>query len=325
MTSTLSIKLNLSGGLSNQNVSFDPTMIDVSAKKSKDAANKSNAIYFPPTIKIRQQEVENAGGGLPPIQVFTSPVYTNKLLQQYTKVRGYEPISLKEAEEKGIIRDNFEYFFKLLFPKNSKILLNNVAYTIVSSKIASTKIPSEAKKGEKMTFEMDVDLRVIEKDKDSMVNRKRQSCSKQRAAINATFDELEWFNFGFDERVEDKPKTLSDISLGPLYTSRDTGYATERLQKKSDKKRYYNPYGYPVAYAQPRSKSSSSSKSLPRAYPVAPPYINPYGPYAGMPMYPVAPPQKKSAPTSAAAAGGGGRTRKRRSKKSRRTRRVRFA
>ena len=171
---------------------------------------------------------------------------------------------------------------------------------------------------------MDVNLRVIRKDKDTMVNRKRQSCSKQRAAINATLDELGWLDIGFDERDEDKPKKLSDISLGPLYTSRDTGYATERLQKKSDKKRYYNPYGYPVAYAQPRYKFSSSSKSLPRAYPVAPPYINPYGPYAGMPMYPVTPPQKKSAPTSAAAAGGG-RTRKRRSKKSRGTRRVHFA
>lgn len=320
MTSTLSIKLNLSGGLSDQNVSFDPTMIDVSAKKSKDAANKSNAIYFPPTIKITKQEVLNAGGGLSPIQVFTSPVYTNKLLQQYTKVRGYKPLSLKEAEEKGIIRDNFEYFFKLLFPKNGKILLNNIAYTIVSSKIASTKIPSEVKKGEKMTFKMDVDLRVIRKDKDSIVNRKRQNCRDQRADINATLDALGWFEIGFGERDEDKPKKLSDISLGPLYTSRDTGYAKERLQKKSDKKRYYNPYGYPIAYAQPRSKSSSSSKTLPRAYPFAPPYINPYGPYAGMPMYPVAPPQKKSAPTSA----GGGRTRKRRSKRSRRTHRVHF-
>ena len=214
-------------------------------------------------LENKMWKMQEAGS---PIQVFTSPVYTNKLLQQYTKVRGYKPISLKEAEEKGIIRDNFEYFFNLLFPKNSKILLNNVAYTIVSSKIASTKIPSEAKKGEKMTIKMDVDLRVIRKDKDSMVNRKRQSCKDQRAALNDTFDKLGWFSLGFDERDEDKSKTLSDISLGPLYTSRDTGYATERLQKKSDKRRYYNPYGFPVAYAQPGSKSSprtgSSSKSL---------------------------------------------------------------
>jgi hypothetical protein len=322
MTSTLSIKLNLSGGLSDQNVNFDPTMIDINAKKSRYSANKSNVIYFPPTIKIRKQEVLNAGGGLSPIQVFTSPVYTNKLLQQYTNVRGYKPLSLKEAEKKGIIRDNFDYFFNLLFPKNGKILLNNIAYTIISSKIASTKIPRDAKKGENMIFKLNVDLRIIRKDKDTMVNRKRQSCKEQRAGINATLDALGWSDFGFDERDEDKPKKLSDTNLGPLYTSSSTGIATGKV-KKSDpsKKQYYNPYGFPAAYAQPRynSNSSSSSKSLPRAYPVAPPYINPYGPYASMPMYPVAPPKKISSATA-----GGGITRKRSSKKSKNTRRVHF-
>jgi len=324
MTSTLSIKLNLSGGLSDQNVSFDPMMVDINTKKSRDAANKSNVIYFPPTIKIRKQEVLNAGGGLSPLQVFTSPVYTNKFLRQYTRVRGYKPLSIKEAEDKGIIRDNFEYFFKLLFPKNAKILLNNIAYTIVSAKIASTKIPSEAKKGDIMRFKMDVNLRVIRKDKDSMVNRKRQSCRNQRSEINATLDALGWDDIGFDERDEDIPKKLSDTNLGPLYTSSSTGYANSRASNNNDpRRRYYNPYippgyappGYaPPGYAPPGYARSGYARSGYARSGYAPPY-NPYNPY-GYARY--APPaQNKTA--------GGGRTRKRSSKKSRSTRRVHVA
>lgn len=316
MTSTLSIKLNLNGGLSDQNVSFDPTMIDINAKKSKDSVNRENVIYFPPTIKIRKQEVLNVGSGISPIQVFTSPAYTSKLLQQYSKMRGYKPLSIKQAEEKGIIRDNFEYFLNVLFPKNGKILINNIAYTIISAKIASTKIPSDAKKGNKITFKMDVNLRIIRKDKDTMVNRKRQSCKNQRKEINTTLNELGWHDIGFDERPEDKPKKISDTKLGPLYTSSNTGIATGRMEKSRDpKKRYYNPYGYPIAYAQPMSRSSSNPKNIQSAVPMPQSYINPYGPYGSFSM-----PQKKP-PTKA----GGGRTRKRTgNKKSRATCRVHF-
>ena len=172
-----------------------------------------------------------------------------------------------------------------------------------------------------MTFNMDVNLRVIRKDKDSMVNRKRQSCRNQRSEINATLDALGWDDIGFDERDEDKPKKISD-TRGPLYTSSDTGFATGRVQKSRSRKPYYNPYGYPVAYAQPRSASNSNQRNIPRAVPVAP-YMNPYGPFA-VPMYPnpsAPPPSQNKTPATA----GGGRTRKRSSKKSRRTRRVHFA
>jgi hypothetical protein len=293
MTSTLLIKLNISGGLDDKNVSYKPQMTD----RTLDA--KAETIYFPPTIKITEPVVKEIAQGMPPITVFTLRDKFSRFLRYYTRRRSFKKISVEDAYKKGIIRDNLHYFKELLFPDrgSNKIYLGERVYTILSSDVDHFKIPPVGPSSmPPFTFEMTINIKVIRQDKNTLENRTKMNCVDKRKAINKTMDDLGWFDSGFDEREEDRGKLLGDDKTGPMYSSVATGVATGKVpgKEKQAYARYYNPYAPPMrrASSSPTSSSTSSSGSgLTRP-------IMPYNPFApGFGALPYAYPVEPSAPS----------------------------
>lgn len=256
MSSQLNIIINTKGTLTENNITFTPSM--VFRKETR------NTIYFPATVKITdsliRKAVPSAGTGL---QVFLSSSYFNDFIQYATNRRRYTPITLQEAEDTGIIEDNFKYFKDIFFLKNNRLFINGKAYNIINSKLDMTNSVLPKDKNN-LNFTMSVDINIIESKNDSYVNRKRINCSERRNDIDEQW--IKFFGYPLFDTRKAMAANLSQ-KAPVMFSSDDTGLT----QKKSNVARYKRATRFVPStaaiptYAQP---------GLTNPYQ---PTINPYG------------------------------------------------
>ena len=259
MSSQLKIVLSTRGGLKEKNITFTPNMVFVK--------NKSNVIFFPPTVKITsslvKRAVPQAGREL---DVFTSRVYFTQFMKYATNKRRFKPITLEQSRRRGIVESNFNYFKNIFFKKNNRIFIGNRGYTIISSNLnlSSSNIPTQSSN---LTFKMNVDLNIIDSRKDTFINRTRLSCNDTRANINEQWEAF----FGepyFDDEIP-RNKTLNQQA--PVMFTNDQGLAIEKAPTK------YRKLTPMVPYAQPGFNPYQPQLPV-RGY--INPQLNPYYPVA---------------------------------------------
>lgn len=269
MSSKLNIIINTDGTLKEKNVDFTPSM--VFHKENR------NIIYFPPTVKITdsliKKSVPDAGSSL---QVFLSTSYFNDFIRYSTNRRRYTPITLKEAEDTGIVESNFRFFKNIFFKPNNRIFIDGKAYNIINSNIDMNKSELPESK-EELNFTMVVDLKVIESKNDSYINRKRINCSERRNEIDEQW--IKFFGYPlFDKRKMIPTKTSQKAPV--MFSSDNTGLT----QKRSNVSRYkratrFIPSAAIPTYAQPGMSNPYQPTNNP--YGFMPQQSNPFFPTKG--------------------------------------------
>lgn len=216
--SYINININTIGDVIRNNISFKPSMSDTNIK--------SSVIYFPPTFILTNKKILKAVGDSSSVrEILTTSTMFEKLVKYYTdRSKGYKKISLTQAVSLGIIDKNFEFMRNLWFKNNSQIIIDDRVYNIIKSNITKTKLPMDKLN---LRFEMTVDLKLIRKDRDSMVNRQKISCDKQRENIDNIYESLYGVPFFNYRENSTKPQNA------PVMYSSDKGRTTGRTQTAS--------------------------------------------------------------------------------------------
>lgn len=216
--SSINININTIGDVIRNNISFKPSMSDTNIK--------SSVIYFPPTFILTNKKILKAVGDSSSVrEILTTSTMFEKLVKYYTdRSKGYKKISLTQAVSLGIIDKNFEFMRNLWFKNNSQIVIDDRVYNIIKSNITKTKLPMDKLN---LRFEMTVDLKLIRKDRDSMVNRQKISCDKQRENIDNIYESLYGVPFFNYRENSTKPQNA------PVMYSSDKGRTTGRTQTAS--------------------------------------------------------------------------------------------
>jgi len=255
--SKLTIRLNISGDVTNT-IKFVPAMVDVH--------NRKTDIFFPPTFKLSETLIRNAvPEAISVPEVLTTPHMFIALVKFATdRSKGYKRLSMSDPKTMAIVHYNMEYIKSLWLKNNTKILIADRAYTIVKSKII--KKTDHINNAPELKFDMTVSLKIIRKDRDTLVNRQKMSCDDQRNTINELYEEL----FGQPFFGYRAPSTTH--SLAPVMYTNNTGYATGKSPTKTAQpinpyapfmpnSRGLAPYGMmpamiPMQYADPKHRPS---------------------------------------------------------------------
>ena len=300
MSSQLRIIVNTKGALQENTIPFTPSMVFNKVK--------ANRIYFPPTVKLDSSLVRNAVPNVEdPLSVFINNTNFTVFMRYATNRKRFKPITLQEAKDNGTIENNFEFFKNIFFKKNNRIFFNGKAYNIISSEINMDKsiIPTDKNN---LTFTMNISLKIIERSKDTYLNRKKMTCKEQRENINE-----QWILFFGRPLFDDEAYKATKISQKApvMYSSNDTGIAQGKAPSKYKSVTKLVPTGAVPPYVQPGiinpyQPQVNTQGIMPRVS----------NPFFGSPQTPQLL-RRNSAPS------GGSKTKKRRNKKIRGTRRVR--
>jgi hypothetical protein len=258
--STITIKLNIVGDAVKNNLTFTPSMVNPDMKET--------TIYMPPSFKLSDSLIKKAVKDSSSIkEILTTPSMFQSLLRYSTdRAKGYKRISLKEAEEKGIIDSNYQFMQNLWLKKGQRIFIDDRAYDIITTKIQSKTNP-ESK--DKLKFNMTVDIRVIQSKRNTMTNRAKMSCDDKRSHINELYEELYGVPF-FGRR----DASVKQGNAPVMYSSAKTGIATAKSPgKDKPKTNPFAPYGTKVPGIAPYGM-------MPAAIPIAYAYPHPSAPAA---------------------------------------------
>ncbi len=280
--SILAIRFSTTGDIIKNDVIFSPNMVFQKIRKDL-------TIYFPPTVKITKTLLDNSvKENTNPIDIFTSRSYFLQFMAYSTNRRRFKPISLQKAVDTGVVKHNMEFFKKLFFKKENRIFIDGRAYTILSSKlnIEDSLLP---KNKSLLQYIMRVNIKVIEKKKDTYLNRTKLSCKDKRANINEQWEAFFGEPF-FDSGL---PETR-DKRAPVMYTGDNMGIAdAARPKKLIPIARMVPPYanpGFQNPY-QPMNYNRAPSYPIAQTRPYANPgFQNPYQPmnYNRAPSYPIA-------------------------------------
>ena len=226
--STITIKLNTVGDAVKNNLIFTPSMINPDMKET--------TIYMPPSFKLSDSLIKKAVKESSSIkEILTTPSMFQRLVRYSTdRAKGYKRISLKEAEERGIIDNNYQFMQKLWLKKGQRIFIDDRAYDIVTSRITNTTNPVSK---DDLKFTMTVDLRVIQSNRNTLVNRTKMSCDEKRQYINELYEELYGVPFfGY------RDPSVKQGNAPVMYSSAKTGIATAQSPGKEKPKINTNPF-----------------------------------------------------------------------------------
>lgn len=257
--STIKIVINTVGDVVRNNIVFRPYMSNKNIK--------SMTIFFPPTFILTSNKILKAVKDTTSVsEVLTTPAMFEQLVRYYTdRAKGYKRISLEKSVSLGIIDKNFEFMRNLWLKNNSQIIIDDRVYNIIKSEITNTRVPRDRTN---LQFEMTVDVKLIRKDRDSMINRQKISCDEQRENIDKIYESLYGVPF-FSYRE----KSTKQQNAPVMFTS-DKGSTTGRRQTG-------NPYVPPQYNVRPMPfylVPASNNNRRPQAYPMRPPQGYPMQP-----------------------------------------------
>lgn len=320
--SILAIRFSTTGDIIKNDVIFSPNM--VFQKMRKDLT-----IYFPPTVKITKTLLDNSvKENTNPIDIFTSRSYFLQFMAYSTNRRRFKPISLQKAVDTGVVKHNMEFFKKLFFKKENRIFIDGRAYTILSSKlnIEDSLLP---KNKSLLQYIMRVNIKVIEKKKDTYLNRTKLSCKDKRANINEQWEAFfgePFFDSGLPEtRDKRAPVMYTGDNMGIADAARPKKlipiarmvppYANPGFQNPYQPMNYNRAPSYPIAQTRPyyQNQSFPMTNPIPSAPPASPYNSKPRIMSNGIPLL---------RQTSTSGFGGGKKKTKRRKKKIKGTRKV---
>lgn len=321
--SILAIRFSTTGDIIKNDGVFSPNMVF-------QKMNKDLTIYFPPTVKITKTLLENSvKENTNPIDIFTSRSYFLQFMAYSTNRRRFKPISLQKAIDTGVVKHNMEFFKKLFFKKENRIFIDGRAYTILSSKLNIEDSLLPTNKGS-LRYIMRVNIKVIEKKKDTYLNRTKLSCKDKRANINEQWEAFfgePFFDSGLPEtRDKRAPVMYTGDNMGIADAARPKKlipiarmvppYANPGFQNPYQPMNYNIAPSYPIAQTRPYYQNQSFPMTNPIPIPSAPPA----SPYNSKPriMSDGIPLMSQKATTF----GGGKKKTKRRKKKIKGTRKV---
>jgi len=247
MSSTIAIKLNFSGDVNDKNIGFFPYMI------KRNIASRT--LYFPTTFKITdkliRKSVEETNDFL---EIVTSRILFSKIIMKITKKRNYKALTLQEARETGIVKENMMFYKNKLFKNNSKIYLSGGAFDILASSLDENSIVIPTNRNN-LVFKVNINIKVIGSKNNNYENRTALTCETKRNNLNKIFNEL----FGKDLFEYRNPiaKSLSQISP-TMYSSVRTG--------ETQGKRPYVSQSYPYQMNNSYRYSSSSNPQMQRQF-----------------------------------------------------------
>lgn len=234
MSSILTIKITTDGDYVIKNpIQFTPSMIRESGY----------IIYFPPTIKLSNKLFNDILPEEEIISILTSRTLFTKFLNKIIKKKDFKKITLKEADEKGIVKHNMNFYKDLFFNKR-KFYFNGVAFTIRKSNMinysAPTKLPTTVPAY--LNYELVVNLSLIKTSRATRVNMMRENCKDKAKRINDLSKELFGKSLGL-YKEEDSELNLREL-LPAMFSSPETGYTTENIprQQQYPRQQYRLPY-----------------------------------------------------------------------------------
>ncbi len=258
MVSYIKMDLNIDGDYTG-NVQFTPSMTDKTINATR--------IFFPPMFKLTDSLVSEAVTETSNAkEVFTNQGMYMKLVKYATDTtNGYQKISIQDADKSGIIEDNMKYMIKLWIPRNASITINNRVYNITSVQLES----KGSINGQPVDYNSKIKMRVIQKERDGMVARQRQTCDDKRNDINELYKDL-FDGILFSTARESASKTNR---LAPTMMTNNYGQTTGRTQIAQPQNNAYAPPGQglgvapvgmmpaiPIAYAQPAYRATAGRK-----------------------------------------------------------------
>lgn len=261
--STITIKINTIGDVVKNNITFTPSMVEPDMK--------ATTIYMPPTFRLSKSLIKKAVKDSSSVkEILTTPSLFQSLVRYSTdRAKGYKKITLQEAEESGIVKNNYKFMQQLWLKKGKRIFIDNRAYDIITSTIKNTTMPESNKN---LQFKIDIDLRVIQSRRNNLVNRTKMSCDDKRERINQLYEELYGIPF-FSYR----DPSLKQSAAPVMYSGPKTGIATARSPGKTKEPKQTNPFApygskiqgvapygmmpaaVPIAYAVPQQLQQSST------------------------------------------------------------------
>jgi hypothetical protein len=243
MSSILLIKITTDGDyVIKKPIQFSPSMVK----------EKGFLIYFPPTIKLTKKLFDDILPENDIISILTSASLFASFLNKVIKTKDFKKITLKEAYEKGIVKDNMNFYKELFFNKR-KIYLNGVAFTIRKSNIIDYSAPTTLPPTRYLNYEMVVNLSVIKTSRATRVNMMRENCKDKAKRIDDLSKELFGKSLGL-YKEEDSDLSLREL-LPAMYSSPETGFTTENIPRQQQ---------YPPLYRLPYPPQQYPQQYLPR-------------------------------------------------------------
>jgi len=237
--SKLNIKLNLDGTIKDKNIKFVPKMIIPSIK--------SDIIYFPLNGKITNELIKTIiKENTPDAQtLFTDFSLFNKFIRYVTDPIRYKSIQLGSKKALEIANHNIKFIVNAFFKKY--IFINGKSFKIISFVIddKETKIPTTKTD---LTTKITLNLKLIEREKDNLMNRTRLTCDDKRKNIDKTYNDL--FGTPFFERTN-KITASTDDMVPVMYSNVKKGTTMGKQPEKIKKQVYPYPYGYQPYYYPP--------------------------------------------------------------------------
>ena len=260
----IQITLNLVGDINDKGIKFVPSMINPNIKV--------DTIYFPMTIELSNSKIHKAVPEISdPLLIFVKYSYYSKFMFYATDPYRYTPIELGTDTAETIINKNIKYIVNAFFSKY--IQINGRSYRILSKEVNNNKTSYPKSKGQPLITKINVELNLIERKDDTIVNRTRQGCIAKRQAINKTTMEL--FNRPlFSIRQSDIVHSISD-KPPIMYSNVKRGTTMGRTPSKTIniQNAYYPPYGsiYPQPFvARPPGNTSQYTQYAYAPYGYAP-------------------------------------------------------
>ena len=143
------------------------------------------SILFIPSIKITNSLFDKGLGEDDIKKIFLSSTQLDNFLTRIREKGLYKPITISDAQTKGIIYNNIKFILELFFKKGDKFVINNTSYIINNytwnnkydlipiagkkSPTVSIKLDFFLQKGEKLSFTDSANLTCMQK-KQSIVN-----------------------------------------------------------------------------------------------------------------------------------------------------------
>jgi hypothetical protein len=140
-------------------------------------------IFFIPSIKLKRDLFDNNLGDDDIKKIFLSSAQLDNFITVLQKKRMYEPITIADAEKKGIIYNNIKFILDLFFKKGASFFIYQTQYAINSynwnNKYVITPVPGQ----KSPIVEIKINFVLHKGNELSFIESTRLNCMQKREGI----------------------------------------------------------------------------------------------------------------------------------------------
>ena len=172
-------------------------------------------ILFIPSIKLKREFFDDNSSENDIKRIFISPAHMNNFIIRLQEKKMYQPISIADAQKKGIIYNNIKFILDLFFKKNTPLIIYQTQYIINNYKWNNKYdlIPVPGLKTPNVKIKIEIVLH--QGDKLSFIDSTRLNCLQKKNDIVNDY----YYLVGLDKPLG-KTAPLSEQPINTLPVAR---------------------------------------------------------------------------------------------------------